>query len=145
VASLLLGAAATARSVWYIWIVKTSLRKAETIYFWLALSAGAVLFFWITTRLAARLTAWEAAYRGLRLPAAVVQRTMYYHAAHSLPVAVLALLVTVGFRPLVTRGAFGGHAVEYYLYALSGAVVLSAAYLFQTYWIAMRAVMYANR
>ena len=32
-----------------------------------------------------------------------------------------------------------------YLYILSGLVVVSAIYLFRTYWIAMKNIMYANR
>jgi hypothetical protein len=32
-----------------------------------------------------------------------------------------------------------------YLYVLCGEVVLGAFYLFKTYWIGMRNIMYANR
>src|SRR5688500_19760425 len=36
-------------------------------------------FLTLTTRLAARLSAWESAYRGLRLPLPVVTRALHYH------------------------------------------------------------------
>jgi hypothetical protein len=98
---------------------------------------GAILF---TTHLAARLTAWEAAYRGYRLPHPVVLRAMYYHAAHCFPVALLVFLT------------IGGYALRLipcpilaYLAILGAQVVGFALYLFATYWIAMRNLMYANR
>src|SRR5579862_2579350 len=43
----------------------------------------------ITQYVAARLTAWEAAYREYRLPHRVVVRAMHYHAAHWLPMSLL--------------------------------------------------------
>ena len=61
-----------------------------------------------TTALAARLTHWEASYRGLRLPLDVAWYTRY-------------------------------------LYILSAEVILGALYLFKTYWIGMRNMMFANR
>jgi hypothetical protein len=39
----------------------------------------------------------------------------------------------------------GYDGVVFYLYTLSGEVILAAIYLFWTYWIAMRNIMYANR
>ena len=74
-------------------------------------------------------------------------RGLYYHAAHYLPVAVSAIIVVGGYQLLV---AVKGDSLPYnspaiYLYVLSGQIVLSAMYLFQTYWIGMHNMMYANR
>jgi hypothetical protein len=98
-----------------------------------------------TTWLAARLTCWEAAYRGIRLPRPVVLRGMYYHAAHYTPVALIALVLVFGFRAWALPDRLTVTWLNYYMYALCSAVVLSALYLFRTYWIAMRNMMYANR
>jgi hypothetical protein len=99
------------------------------------------------TKLAAFLTNWEASYRGLRLPINVVLRGMYYHAAHYLPVALMALTTVVVYRLL-----YRFHVLQLtwtmtqgYLYLLSAEVIIGAIYLFQTYWIGMRNMMYANR
>ncbi|HEY1340912.1 MAG TPA: hypothetical protein VGF59_25545, partial [Bryobacteraceae bacterium] len=101
---------------------------------------------WGTTRLAARLTAWEAAYRGIRLPLPAVLRGLYYHAAHYLPVGLVAFLSVAGnwllvqWKPLV----FQGEATRY-LFIVSAEVLLAAGYLFKTYWTGMKNTMYANR
>jgi hypothetical protein len=105
------------------------------------------------TRVAARLTTLEATYRGYRLPYDIVLRGMYYHAAHYLPVALAAVIVVEGYQLLMRLDYswwIGHHHVPdnssiIYLYVLSAQVVLSAIYLFQTYWIGMRNMMYANR
>ena len=101
-------------------------------------------FIWGTTALAARLSAWEAAYRGLRLPTAVVLRALYYHAAHFLPVALVAF-ATVTLNRLIIRlhPAFAEQSVRYLLF-LCVEVVAAAGYLFKTYWTGMRNTMYAN-
>lgn len=97
-------------------------------------------------RLAARLTTWEAAYRGIRLPLPVVLRGLDYHAPHYLPVGLLMLAVVGAYRILMWHNwQFANLHATTYLYVLSGAVIVSAAYLFHTYWIAMRNLMYANR
>jgi hypothetical protein len=98
-----------------------------------------------TTELASMLTAWEAGYRGMRLPAKVVKRGLYYHAAHYLPVAIVAFVTVAGYQFLLTRGRLSAESATWYLYLLSAEVVLSAGYLFQTYWIGMRNMLYANR
>jgi hypothetical protein len=95
--------------------------------------------------LAARLTTWEAAYRGYRLPGNVVLRALYYHSAHLLPVALL-LFATCGTTWLLYWRWIPTSTPEtIYLYILCGEVILSAGYLFNTYWIGMRNWMYANR
>jgi hypothetical protein len=100
-------------------------------------------FLFFTTKLAAWLTHWEASYRGLRLPRSVVERGMYYHAVHYLPVAAVAA-ATVAFQVMVVRGWAGMPSTTTYLYVLCGEVVIGALYLFRTYWIGMRNMMYAN-
>jgi hypothetical protein len=100
---------------------------------------------WGTTRIAAMLTAWEARYRGLRLPIITVLRGLYYHAAHYLPVAGFAWLTTGGHAYLVRHGQLAATSVYSYLIVLSSGVILAAVYLFWTYWAAMRNMMYANR
>jgi len=97
------------------------------------------------TWLAARLTNWEATYRGLRLPTPVVLRGMYYHAAHYLPVALMAFLTVAIYHRLLIAGIFTYRSIVPYLYVVGGEVILGAVYLFQTYWIGMRNMMYANR
>jgi hypothetical protein len=99
------------------------------------------------TKFAAMLTNWEATYRGLRLPMNVVLRGMYYHAAHYLPVAIISLITVVGFRALYESHLIGLTitTTQGYLYFLGAEVIASAIYLFQTYWIGMRNMMYANR
>jgi len=113
---------------------------------------GSYLFLDGITRLAARLTTLEATYRGYRLPYDIVHRGLCYHAAHYLPVAVAALVVVEGYLLMtwVNRSQFihyhlPDNSAIIYLYVLSAVVVLSAIYLFQTYWIGMRNMMYANR
>ena len=107
---------------------------------------GAFVFLAGITRLAAALTSYEAAYRGIRLPLPVVRRGLDYHAAHYLPVALVTAVTIVGYH-LYSTFAPEGAALRAtnYLYVLCGEAVLAAVYLFKTYWIAMRNLMYANR
>lgn len=106
------------------------------------LTLASFFFLLAITRLAAKLTTWEAAYRGLRLPLHVVLRGLDYHAAHYLPVALLAVATVLVFRELLIWRPLWGVP---YLYTLSGEILISAAYLFKTYWIGMRNTMYASR
>jgi hypothetical protein len=69
-----------------------------------------------------------------------------YHAAHYLLPAVVACAMVWGYQAYLrwepyTAGAYATH----YLYTLCGLVVALAYYVFKTYWIAMRNLMYANR
>jgi hypothetical protein len=111
----------------------------------LALCLATYAAFVLLTALAVRLTAWEAAYRGLRLPRAVVRRALHYHAAHYFPVALLAAATVLGYQLALKRDWLTGTTATGYLYVLSAEIVLSAGYLFSTYWTAMRNLMYANR
>ena len=109
-----------------------------------AFTAFAYVFLAVTTRLAGWLTHWEASYRGYRLPRPVVERGMYYHAVHYLPVALVTALTVTGYALAFSRGFAGVTSTVTYLYVLSGEVVLAAVYLFWTYWIGMRNMMFAN-
>jgi hypothetical protein len=93
---------------------------------------------------ASLLTAWEAAYRGLRLPRTVVQRVLHYHSAHYLPVALLTFATIFGFRVLIVRQPQLEQYGVRYLYVLCAEVILAAGYLFVTYWKGIRNLMYAN-
>ena len=97
------------------------------------------------TRLAAKLTTWEGTYRGYRLPYDVVLRGMYFHSSHYVPVAVVTLATVIGFQLLLVTRLVTLNAAPAYLYVLCGEVVVSAIYLFQTYWVGMRNMLYANR
>jgi hypothetical protein len=108
----------------------------------------ALVILWLLallTLLAAKLTQWEAAYRGIRLPMRVVLRGLYYHAAHYLPVATLAQVLVMGYRILLWLGILHHSDDIMYLWTLCAAVIVCAFYLFWTYWIAMRNMMFANR
>jgi hypothetical protein len=105
---------------------------------WLPAVAVVAAVLRLVSRLAAWLTTWEATYRGLRVPRPVVEKAMHYHAPHYVVVAGVVLLT------LLTCMA-GGLSYVTYLYVLSGEVVIFSVYLFWTYWIAMRNVMYANK
>lgn len=96
------------------------------------------------TRLAASLSAWEGQYRGLRLPRPLVSRALHYHAVHYLPVAAVIVTTVVGYQFLLRRGLLSELSGVAYLYVLCGEVIVGAVYLFWTYWIGMRNVMYAN-
>jgi hypothetical protein len=113
----------------------------------IGLTLPAYLALDLTTRVAGKLTTWEATYRGLRLPYPIVLRGMYYHAAHYFPVGLAALILIEGFQLLrIILGAYlPFNSPIIYLYALCALVVIAAIYLFQTYWIGMRNMMYANR
>jgi hypothetical protein len=62
-------------------------------------------------------------------------------------VAIAALAVVEGYQLLLQIAGkyLPFNSAMIYLYVLCGLVVLSAGYLFQTYWIGMRNMMYANR
>ena len=144
--SLLLGIGAYVHFSWFIDLgtaLPTYLKQAPAITI-VVLSAVVFLCLDGITRIAARLTNWEATYRGLRLPLNAVLRGLDYHAAHYLPVALVSSLTMIGYRVALTHQWAGPASAPTYLYVLSGEVILAAVYLFQTYWIAMRNIMYAN-
>src|SRR5205814_1383402 len=99
IASILLGLAAGIHATWYGNTYGTGiLRSFPAPLIWCALIFIAYIMLWGTTEIAARLTHWEATYRGLRLPLPVVRRGLYYHAAHYLPVGLVALATIVAYE-----------------------------------------------
>jgi len=146
ITSILFGAAAYGHLAWYVgiggnWAGIT--RVHWTFFIMLVLLTFGILR--ITTYIAARLTNWEASYRGLRLPLNVVLRGMYYHAAHYLPVALGAAITVYGYGWLHRHALVPPESITTYLYVLCAEVIVFAAFLFHTYWIGMRNMMYANR
>ncbi|GEM_PF-1064011 len=103
------------------------------------------LFLTGTSWIAARLTTWEATYRGLRLPLLAVRRALRYHAIHMLPVALVALVTVEGYAALSRTGIVTRVHDLWYLYTLCGEVLIAAAYLFFSYWAAMRNILFANK
>jgi hypothetical protein len=141
--SLLLGVAVYLHARWFAAFAGMTTRVNPLIGVVMVL---AVFFFLeLTTSVAARLTHWEASYRGLRLPMPVVLRAMYYHAAHYVPVCAAACATVAGYQYLLARGGLPPESATTYLYVLCAEVIVAAFYLFKTYWTAMRNVMYANR
>jgi hypothetical protein len=127
-------------------IVAPALERTVFLMLFPVFVIATYLFLIVLNSIAARLTTFEATYRGIRLPRPVVLRAMHYHAAHYLPVGLLAI-ATVGGNKLFLLGwpvKAWGYQITY-LYVVCGEVVLSAVYLFKTYWVAMRNLMYANR
>lgn len=114
-------------------------------WFWPPAALAVYLALSWTTHLATRLTAWEAAYRGYRLPRDVVLRGLYYHAAHYLPVGLLVAATTAGNLLLLRWHLLSPTTSARYLLVLCVEVFLAAGYLFKTYWAGMRGMMYANR
>jgi hypothetical protein len=156
ISAALFAAAALLHSMWY-WVHIPALPRPTNRWVYIG-TAAAGLGIWVIatyitylmldgiTKLAARLTDWEARYRGLRLPYDVALRGMYYHAAHYVPVAFLAAVTVVGYQLLIVLRIVSLNSSMYaYVYGLSGEVIASAAYLFYTYWIGMRNMMFANR
>lgn len=145
-ASLIGGAAVWLHLVWFADVTRRKIEPLE-----LALSFLIPPAIWLlvlgTNALAAWLTYREATWRGLRMPLRAVRRGLYYHAPHYVPPA-LALLIIVGVMHLLCQfdvvGYWSATTAIVYLYTLSGAVVIGAGYLFWTYWIAMRNIMFAN-
>jgi hypothetical protein len=146
VTALLLGTAAWAHFDWYVTLGGSDQFEIFVrLPMLLGCCGAAYLFLAVLTHLAAWLTSLEARYRGLRLPLPVVLRGLHYHAAHFLPVGIVAAGTVLGYQFLLARHWASGSSGMMYLYLLSGEVVLAAGYLFSTYWTAMRNLMYANR
>lgn len=146
IAALLFGVAGWIHTDWFLALAQTL--KIGGYVPWYAVVALALVaygFLALITRIAGRLTTFEATYRGIRLPLEVVRRGMDYHAAHYLPVALITALTVVGYRVALGHSTALATWGTTYLYTLCGEVVVAAAYLFNTYWIAMRNTMYASR
>ncbi len=146
IASGLFALAASAHAYWYATLLSWP-RANPGLFAGLAaaLTIGTYFVMDGITSLAARLTNWEATYRGYRLPLDTVLRGMYYHAAHYFPVALAAAITVVGHEILYKLRIVTENSADRYLYFLCGQVIVSAGYLFNAYWIGMRNMMYANR
>jgi hypothetical protein len=144
IASALFGSAVWMHMNWSDSVLPTDTAavRSVTLILLIGLTFVATL---VLNHVAARLTAWEAAYRGIRLPKRVVLRGLDYHAPHYLPVALLTAAVIFGYQLFVRYfPTTAGLYATTYLYVLCGAIVLGAIYSFKTYWIAMRNLMYGN-
>jgi hypothetical protein len=140
------GVAAWFHAAWYLQMWGWRIMQPRIVMIGLPLTIGLIYLLLIfTTSLAARLTHWEATYRGIRLPLPVVRRGLNFHAAHYLPVAMIAALTVVGYQVLLDWRIFTVRTAVAYLYVLSAEVLLGAGYLFQTYWTGMKNMMFANR
>ena len=142
-ASLLLALAAYGYSTGFVPAVTDAFPLNGWII-WLAISVATFVVLLGLTHIASRLTTWEATYRGLRLPRVAVKRGMHFHAAHYLPVALVAALTVIGYDLLLSRKVLTGLSAMPYLYVICAEVIVGALYLFWTYWIGMRNMMYAN-
>jgi hypothetical protein len=144
ISAILFAGALSIHAAWFYRYIVPSHFLGGPWFLFMLMAPLIYFLLWGTTQLAARLTAWEAAYRGYRLPLPVVLRSLYYHAAHYLPVSVIAFL-TVAANSLAvhSRWMSEGTAVRYLL-ILSIEVFLAAGYLFKTYWTGMKNTMYAN-
>jgi hypothetical protein len=145
-ASVLFALAAWVHADWFLGMSRT-LRMGAYVpwYAIIPLTLTTYVVLVMTTRIAARLTTWEATYRGLRLPLNAVLRGLDYHAAHYLPVSVIAVITVIGYRIALGYSSLMITWGTTYLYTLCIEVVLGALYLFKTYWIGMRNMMYASR
>jgi hypothetical protein len=115
------------------------------LYLLVGFPVFAYLLLWLLTPVIRWLTNWEASYRGLRLPLPVVRRVLDYHSVHIIPVALVGLLTVIVYFYVIRQTQASVDLTQFYLYTLCGEVVLFSLYLFWTYWVAMRSVMYANR
>jgi len=145
IASLLFGLAGSLHATTLFWSPDPLTRAVTGGIGVITIAVASYLSLFGITWAATRLTAWEAAYRGYRLPLGVVRRGMAYHAAHYFPVAVVAVLITGAYASMIRRRVLYHDSDMTYLYVICGAVIVCAAYLFHTYWIGMRNMMYANR
>jgi len=97
------------------------------------------------TQLASALTRLEGGYWGYRMPGPAVRRVMNFHTAQLLPVSLVALLTVACYSVARATDVLSGLYDIKYLVVVSIEVLLGAGYLFRTYWIAMKNIMYANR
>jgi len=116
----------------------------------ISLAIGAVgakivlLFGLLLAKPIAWLTTLESNFWGYRMPRPRVQRALDYHAIHTIPAAILILLVVIAHRVLLSLSIVSGADGITYLYTLSAVTVVCVGYVFYTYTLAMRAIMFAN-
>ena len=141
--SALFATASFVHADWYN--VRLMSKPRPSVVWWPVLALATYAFLAAVTHVAARLTVFEANWRAYRLPLRPVLRGLYYHAAHFLPVGLVAAGTVVGYQWLLYYAYLDTTSARLYLYVLCGEVILCAAYLFETYWVAMRNMMYANK
>jgi predicted RNA-binding Zn-ribbon protein involved in translation (DUF1610 family) len=149
IAATLFGIAAAAHLAYMaetrLWLLKWSIVSVAMILVAtpaLTLLAAGLLH--LVTRLAIIATAAESKFWGMRLPTNVLTRAMDFHAANYLPVAALAVLITVGYRVALAFGWLDALSGVPYLVTLCVAVVLGAVWLFESFVAAMRRIRLAN-
>ena len=149
IASLLFGVSGAAHALWYNQGMRPASFTPVFLLMFAGFTLGLAIFTYLVldglTRLAGRLTYWEGTYRGYRLPYPIVLRGLYYHTPHYLPVAAATAVTVLGYQALLLTTAVSIDTATKYLYFLCIEVIVGALYLFQTYWIGMRNMMYANR
>jgi hypothetical protein len=146
-ASALFAFAAFGHFIWLIRMLGFGQSLSTMMFAMIAVFMAMLVFGLMSglTKLAAWLSSLEGHYWGMRLPYPVVLRGMRFHAANYLPVGLLAVGIVWGYRVMLQTGIVDGRYDDVYLYTLCGVVILSAGYLFRSYWVAMRNMMYANR
>lgn len=149
IASCLFCAAAIGYALWLESISRRprAFAGSDFLALLVAWSISSVVLFYLMgglTRFAGWLSSLEGAYWGMRLPRRVVQRCLNYHTACYLPISLTAATIVWGYRWLLANGLVSPATGVYFAYTLSGAVVVSAAYLFGMYLTAMRQTRYAN-
>jgi hypothetical protein len=102
------------------------------------------LFWYVNLELVAYLSAAEGRYWGLRLPRGIVRRVLHYWTVHAAAASIVISFVPLAYLLMLVANPRAGLYFAEYLYVLSGAVVVAAMYLFRTYWIAMKSIMYGN-
>ena len=90
------------------------------------------------------LTAAEGKFWGLRMPRGIVRRVIHYWTPHVALASVVMSFVPLAYLLMLASNNRAGLYMAEYLYVLSGMVVVAAIYLFKTYWVAMKAIMYGN-
>jgi hypothetical protein len=146
-AALLFGLAA-AGHVWWMMenrMIRNRTLSSASLVLPLWFAAGIFLLLVGVTRLAGWLSSIEGRFWGMRLPPPAVARALRFHSACYLPVGLLAVAIVWGYRFLIKSGVLDVRSILWYPWTLSAAVVVSAAYLFWQYVIAMRAIRFANR
>jgi hypothetical protein len=94
--------------------------------------------------LVAKLAIWEASWRGMRLNRRVVDRGLNYHVAHVTPACLLMAMIVVGAHVTFWLQIGGPEAFFGYLITLCVAIIVAAALLFYTFWLAMSNMIRAN-
>jgi hypothetical protein len=90
------------------------------------------------------LAAVEGRWWGYRLTTPVTRRAMQYLTPHVALAVNLPYLVVLGFLMALAASRDFAIYTAHYLFALSGAVIVAAVYLFRIFMYAMRGIAFAN-